>query len=303
MSSTRDASSAARRWPTRRRPRSARAATAIALAAWLGAACASRSGGALPGRATTPAAEIGELARGHAHNDYVHPRPLLDALDRGFGSVEADVHLVGGELLVAHHRDSVESGRTLERLYLAPLRARLARRSGGVLPERDGLSLLLLIDAKSEAESTYAALEALLRRYGDVVTAFAGDSVTPRPVVAVLSGNRALGTIRAARVRHVALDGRLPDLYREGPPPSPRLMPLVSDAWDRMTSWRGDGAPPAGLRDSLVRVVTRAHATGRKVRFWGTPDREPVWRLLRDSGVDLINADDLDALRAFLLHR
>jgi len=31
------------------------------------------------------------LARAHAHNDYLHPRPMLDALDAGFTSVEADI--------------------------------------------------------------------------------------------------------------------------------------------------------------------------------------------------------------------
>ena len=33
----------------------------------------------------------------HAHNDYLHSRPLLDALDQGFDSVEADVFLVNEE--------------------------------------------------------------------------------------------------------------------------------------------------------------------------------------------------------------
>ena len=40
------------------------------------------------------------LWRAHAHNDYEHPRPLLDALDHRFGSVEADIYLVDGQLLV-----------------------------------------------------------------------------------------------------------------------------------------------------------------------------------------------------------
>src|SRR5271157_4619073 len=34
------------------------------------------------------------LTRVHAHNDYLHPPPLFDALNCGFCSVEADVHLV-----------------------------------------------------------------------------------------------------------------------------------------------------------------------------------------------------------------
>ena len=43
-------------------------------------------------------AEPTPLLHGHAHNDYLHPRPLLDALDQGFCSVEADIFLVDGKL-------------------------------------------------------------------------------------------------------------------------------------------------------------------------------------------------------------
>jgi hypothetical protein len=36
------------------------------------------------------------LERAHAHNDYEHERPLFDALDHNFKSVEADIWLVNG---------------------------------------------------------------------------------------------------------------------------------------------------------------------------------------------------------------
>ena len=39
------------------------------------------------------------------------------------------------------------------------------------------------------------------------------------------------------------------------------------------------------------------------VRFWATPKNEAVWSALYLAGVDLINADDLDALRRFLIRR
>ena len=42
------------------------------------------------------------LPRAHAHNDYAHARPLADALAHGFRSVEADIWLTNGALLVAH---------------------------------------------------------------------------------------------------------------------------------------------------------------------------------------------------------
>ena len=66
--------------------------------------------------ATKPApVVVGQpLAQAHAHNDYEHDRPLFDALEHGFTSVEADVWLVDGELLVAHDLEDVKAGVTLE---------------------------------------------------------------------------------------------------------------------------------------------------------------------------------------------
>ena len=42
------------------------------------------------------------LQRAHSHNDYEQKRPLFEALARGICSVEADIWLVNGKLLVAH---------------------------------------------------------------------------------------------------------------------------------------------------------------------------------------------------------
>jgi hypothetical protein len=237
------------------------------------------------------------LDHAHAHNDYEHARPLLDALDRGYGSVEVDIYLVNGALLVAHARDSVRADRTLESLYLAPLRAWIGARGGSVYAGRPALTLL--IDVKSHAESTWVALEPLLRRYDDVIASWHGDSMTARPVIAVISGERPLVTLPAQRDRWAGLDGRLADLDAVHGPPTV-VMPLVSDDWKQITSWRGRGAPPNSVRHRLALAVARAHAQGRRLRFWNTPDVPVVWRLLVQSGVDLIGADDLDALRRFL---
>ena len=49
------------------------------------------------------------LTNAHAHNDYEHTRPLFDALDQGFNSVEADVFLVDGKLLVGHTAFDLEA--------------------------------------------------------------------------------------------------------------------------------------------------------------------------------------------------
>ena len=250
-----------------------------------------------PGRAD---AQPAALAHTHAHHDYVHASPLLGALERGFRSVEADVHLVGGRLLVAHNCDSVDAAHTLESLYLEPLRANIHQHGGRAYP--GAAPLTLLIDVKSDSEATYSALDAVLRRYADILTSFARGEVADGPVIAVISGERAINTMRRAPVRFAAVDGRLADLEKP-PRPARALMPIVSDSRDRITTWKGVGPAPANVRRDVDRAVCLAHAQGRQLRFSGTPDNEAVWLLLSDAGVDLIGADDLDALGTFLTPR
>jgi hypothetical protein len=48
-------------------------------------------------------------------------------------------------------------------------------------------------------------------------------------------------------------------------------------------------------------MVERAHQQGRRLRLWGAPDHIAAWKELLDAGVDLINTDDLEGLRDFLI--
>jgi glycerophosphoryl diester phosphodiesterase len=258
------------------------------------------------------AADATPLPSAHAHNDYEHDRPLFDALDNGFCSVEADIWLVDGELLVAHDREDVRPERTLAALYLNPLRARIERNGGSVY--RDGPAFTLLIDLKSEPVSTYAVLREGLASYGDIFTSVRDGKVHTGAVTAVLSGERnkafyemiaglsaveGLSAVKdsAAKTRHAGIDGRLSDLESDVPA---HLMPLISDRWTSHFRYNGGGEMPAKERAELVRIVRKAHEHGRRVRFWATPHNEELWQELYDAGVDHINADDLQRLRTFL---
>src|SRR5579859_5857884 len=105
-------------------------------------------------------AQVIPLTRVHAHNDYEHKRPLFDALDHGFCSIEADIYLVDGLLLVAHDRSQVRPERTLQALYLDPLRERVKKNGGRVYP--NGPEVTLLIDLKSDWPQIYPALRKVL---------------------------------------------------------------------------------------------------------------------------------------------
>src|SRR5262249_2174914 len=156
--------------------------------------------------------------------DYEHAHPLFDALARGFCSVEADIYLINGELLVAHERSQVKAERTLQRLYLDPLREQIRLHGGRVYSK--GPSITLLIDVKSDADQTYIVLRELLKHYADNLTVFRPGSVDTNAVTAIISGNRARSLLASEPERLAALDGRLEDLQSNAPS---TLIPLVSD--------------------------------------------------------------------------
>ncbi len=249
---------------------------------------------AAPGRGDEKA-PVAPLAQAHAHNDYLHERPLLDALDHGFTSVEADIFLVDGKLLVAHKAREIKPDRTLEKLYLEPLRARVRAGGGSVYP--GGGPFHLLIDLKSPAEPTYAALAKVLAEYSDIISAVRDGKVESKPVNVVISGNRPKQTLAAEKLRYAGLDGRLSDLDSKDPV---HLLPLVSDSWAAHFKWKGVGPLGDAERKKLTDAVGKAHARGRRIRFWATPESVDAWRELQSAGVDMINTDDLAGLEAFL---
>jgi hypothetical protein len=268
-------------------------------------------GAALAGSVALPASRAlaGEekhrtrpLWRAHAHNDYEHPRPLFDALDHRFGSVEADIYLVGDQLLVAHDPVDLDPTRTLESLYLAPLATRVKANHGSVY-RGYRRPLQLLIDIKTEGSSTYLELDRHLSRYSHLFTTYAHGRVHPGPITAVISGDRAARTpMEAQSVRRAFYDGRLADLGSAAPA---SFIPLISDNWTLNFTWLGEGPFPDAERVKLRGIIAEAHRRRQKVRFWATPDlagpaREALWGELLAAGLDYFNTDDLVGLEAFL---
>lgn len=241
------------------------------------------------------------LAKAHAHNDYQHKRPLLDALERGFTSAEADVWLVDGKLLVAGDRISVQPEKTLESLYLLPLQQRIKNRGGSVY-QGSKQAFTLWINIKSEENATYRAIHEDLQKYKQMLTAFTPANVKSGAVSVYISGNRPRKLMENEPVRYAAFDGRISDL---GSHASAAFMPVISDSWTKHFTWMGIGKMPEAEKEKLYAIVQKAHESNRKIRFWSTmdlpvPRREAVWQELLTAGVDFINTNDLNGLQKFL---
>lgn len=252
----------------------------------------------------------------HAHNDYEHPHPLLDAMSFGFSSVEADIWLYEGDgcrLRVAH--DEVADPTRLPilgALYVDPLvDAFLRHGNGGVYA--DGSPIHLLVDIKSAAVPTYACLHEVLAgfasEYPGLITTYLRIGherwwVRYGAIDITISGNRPRSYMQFQPVRYAGFDGRARDIGKECPSD---FIPLISDNWYELFGefdWQGSGAMPLELRDALDEVVAAVHAADKQIRFWNLPHDGPnVWRPLLDAGVDYINTDDLSGLYRFMKRR
>jgi hypothetical protein len=250
--------------------------------------------GLLAGVRSIAAEDPSPLIHAHAHNDYEHKLPLFDALHHGFCSVEADIYLVDGKLLVAHDRNKVSPEKTLQSLYLDPLRARIKKNGGRVYT--GGPRCTLLIDLKVDWQTIYPVLRETFKEYSDIFTTFTAHGSDPKALTAIITGNRSKEMFSGETVRYAAYDGELSDLDSDA---SADLIPWISTNWAADFQWRGMGAMPADEKLKLQGLVAKAHAKGRQLRFWGAPDQPVFWRAMLDNGVDLINTDDLAGAQKF----
>ncbi|MFJ6700125.1 phosphatidylinositol-specific phospholipase C/glycerophosphodiester phosphodiesterase family protein [Streptomyces sp. NPDC091272] len=284
---------------TRRTAAATLAGALVGAAGWASTLPASATLPVQPPRTRRPPRP---LRRAHAHNDYEHPRPLHDALSHGFTSVEADIHLADGRLLVAHDPQDLDPSRTLEALYLRPLAALVEAHHGTVFPGHRH-PVQLLVDIKTQGAATYLALHRALHPYRRMLSTCRDGRVRPGAVTPVVSGDRAArAPMEAQRTRYAFYDGRLEDLGTAAPA---SFVPLISSNWAESFTWAGEGPFPRAERDRLHTLVRTAHRNGRRVRFWGTndvpgPARDALWRELLAAGVDHLNTDDLAALEKFL---
>ncbi len=229
----------------------------------------------------------------HSHNDYSGRTPLVDALNHRFDSVEADIWLVGGRLLVSH-MGFVFRGE-LEALYLDPLQKRVDAQ-GSV--HGDGKPFYLWLDLKADDPGLLDTLHATLSRY-PMLTTFTDEAIRSAPVTVILSGKEKLKNEYVSRFaeRRACRDSNRYD-FRD--PPGDTRWSWYSLNWSDHFSWPGSGPMPEQQKLLLKTMVRAIHEKKRRVRFWNAPETHDFWKAAEEAGVDAIGTDFISKLASFL---
>ena len=257
----------------------------------VGDAAAAVSGGvSFPGWLMT-GKERYSVANTHSHNDYEQAIPFWLAWQAGFGSIEADIWLQEGRVLIGHSREEIKAGRTLEEYYIKPLLSCLQKNNGH--PYSDTTRRLqMLIDVKADSVAALAALITLLDKY---------PALEQCPYIKwVISGNRPAPGLYTSYPPFIAFDGILGRSYT---PEALSRIVMMSDDLRRLTRWNGLTELPEADRKSIESAIKDAHQQHRPVRFWDAPDTPNAWRQLMELHADYINTDHIGELAGYLNER
>jgi alkaline phosphatase len=228
----------------------------------------------------------------HSHNDYKQKIPFFRAYQAHFGSIEADIWAVNGQLLVAHGKDEIKKERSLDVLYIQPIVSKFRENNGKAWRDREG-RLQLLIELKSPYRETLPLLVSQLQKYRNVFD----SEVNPDAVMVVITGHTPPPSEFANYPKFISFDG---NLYQKYNAKELARVAMFSDDLSRYTSWKGEGNIPEKDAKKLQFLVDSVHALPCKIRFWDAPDTPFAWKQLQNLKVDFINTDHIQQLEKFL---
>ena len=220
----------------------------------------------------------------HAHNDYLHEKPFLEAYSLNYGMIEADIFIQNDELMVAHEKRSIKVQNTLTALYINPLIEQIKENKGR--PYGDGKRLRLLIDIKEDGTQVLRLLEKQLkpnRHFFDL-------KHNPDAVQMIISGDMPKSEDFKNYDTIFYFDGRPKTDYSTK---NFKRIALISASILDYVKWNKAGIYSEKETLKLQNFVDSVHHTGKMVRFWATPSNITSFKTLTDLGVDFIGSDSL----------
>lgn len=228
----------------------------------------------------------------HSHNDYVNKIPLWTAYNNHFGSIEADIWAVNGELFVAHNKKDIVTERTLDALYILPI-VKEYKQNKGKAWKGINSGFQLLVELKGTTEPALSLLCKKIAQYPEVFD----ERVNKNAVRITITGQCPSPEAFIEYLPNIYFDGKIGFHYL---PEQLKRVGLFSEDLKKFTSWNGKIDIPDEAQNRLKQVIDSIHQLGFKIRFWNAPDNITAWKTFINLKVDYINTDHIIELSAYL---
>ena len=231
----------------------------------------------------------------HSHNDYEQQTPLMLAYNAQFGSIEADIWAVNGDLFVAHNKTDIKAEKSMDSLYIQPI-VRLFRKNGGKAWNNHPSTFQLMIDLKTPVDPTLTLLVEKLKKYPDVFDSYQNNNA----IRVVITGNRPDPSGFSKYPMFIWFDGNVTLKYDEQ---QLKRVALYSENLAGFTTWKGKEAILEKEEIQLKQVIDSVHGLNKKIRFWNAPDDAFAWKTLMNLKVDYLNTDYIEELSTWLQNK
>ncbi len=224
-------------------------------------------------------------ADAHSHNDYKNSIPFYRAYNAGFGSIEADVFALNGQLMVAHDEKEITPSRSLKLMYIDPLVIKLKNDTAR--------KLRLLIEIKKDYKVT---LPLVITELKPLSKYFSYPGHAGRLSI-VMTGKVPPGAVMLNYPAWLNFDvDHITDFTSQ----QLTKIALVSVPFSRYSKWKGAGEIDQQSVNRLTGIIDSVHAAGKKIRFWDEPDTKTCWAELIRLNTDVIGTDHINELANFL---
>lgn len=231
----------------------------------------------------------------HSHNDYERIAPFYQAYAQKVTSIECDMyHMGGGRFYVSHNLEDARPEINFDNTYCEPIIRAYMLNGGHAWADDPQRPLQLLIDIKSaDPDAFLKALVRKLKRHPELFD----RRVNPLACQVVITGNRPEPSEWYRYPSFIMFDGLIDKDYT---PDQLARVALVSECFGDYSKWKGEGSIAADEEAALRKVIDKAHAWGKPIRFWGCPDNVTTWRTWIDMGIDYLNTDHPERCRGYL---
>ncbi|MCF0159459.1 MAG: alkaline phosphatase [Bacteroidaceae bacterium] len=216
----------------------------------------------------------------HSHNDYWRTMPFYEAYSQYAQSIEADVYLLNGELLVGHDTDESTPDKKFVTMYMEPI-VKLFRANGGHMWKDSDAPMQLMVEAKNDNVALLNELVRNLEKYPDVFCSENGVRV-------VITGYDLKPDEFSLFPKWMYFDGGLSKNYT---PEQLERVALFSECFEDYAHWNGKGNILDSQLEALKKAIDKAHALNKPIRFWGAPETTTAYYTFYNLGIDFFNTD------------
>jgi hypothetical protein len=250
-----------------------------------------------------------DLQWGHSHNDYLQKRPLYEAIELGYGSIEIDICLTDKkkELKVAHIPWFLAGKQEVDELYFAPIAKMIDEKDPRFNYSKE-FPLNLLIDFKKNADSTYKYLKVVFIKYAKYITQYKnGEVIYKAPLVINLTGRQPWKALMQDSITYCLMDGPiwLTDSsiqhrgFKDIDTTRLKYMGRVANDWQSLMAFKKNFKEEDEFYKSVQRNLDQYHEHGLTTRFHGVPNNEKAWGIIYKCGAHWFNVDKLKRFKDF----